>query len=245
MTKETSVIKADDFKYPSLDERRKANLNYPNLKNFGFKYTSEIISILDNYPMEEVKRRSHLYYWDICLLNRLGKLRETYIFLFTSFSRGFADGFDKISEKDFINHFLFDYYAEIFYFYFISTVDNIGQILNIYFNLGKDEDKVHFKKLASKIDNIIVKNLIKNFIENTSQTEDYRNAYTHRFPLNHPDYRPELSHVNGHKVFSWGSGRYIKSTEMMKKINESLSFLDSFMSELKKKLIPYEKANAD
>lgn len=238
MPKSEIIHKASDFKYPAREERKLANLKYPKLRNFGFEYVYEIISILDNNPMEEVHKKSSLYYWDLCLLNKLGKLSESYIFLHTNYNRGIPDSFDKMSQIEFLNHFLFDYYAEIFYYHYFSARDNIGQILNIYYDLKIEENEVYFNKLIPLLTNVQVKTAITKFNDSTKVTSKYRNAFTHRFPLNYPDYRPNFKHENGHKKFSAGSGKYIKPSEFMFNIDESLQFLDDFMTELKKEIKP-------
>lgn len=238
MPKSIIYHKASDFKYPTKEERKLANSNYPKLRNFGFEYVNEIISIFDNNPMEEVHKKSSLYYWDLCLLNKLGKLSETYIFVYTNYNRGIPDSFDKMSQKEFLNRFLFDYYAEIFYYHYFSTRDIIGQVLNIFYNLKLEEDEVFVGSLISKIsDNKVKKKIIK-FNNSTKKTRDYRNSFTHRFPMNHPDYRPLFIQENGHNKFIAGSGKHIKPIEFMININKSLQILDNFMTELKEEIKP-------
>lgn len=232
------ILKSSDYKYPSTEERKDVESNYPRIENFGFEYVSEIKSIFDNNPLESVKRESYLFHWDICLLNKLGKLHETYIFLVTNYNRGVPDKFDETTIKEYLNSHLFDYYAEIFYYYYFSVRDNIGQILNVYFNLNFEENEVYFNKIASKISDIKVREIIEDFINLTTKISKFRNAFAHRFPLNYPDYRPNLSQKDGNKIYSGGRGDYIKPSEFIDNINESLSHLEKFMRELKLEIKP-------
>ncbi|MDO9256439.1 MAG: Cthe_2314 family HEPN domain-containing protein [Bacteroidales bacterium] len=232
------ILKASDYKYPTSKERKVANKNYPKLQNFGFDSMYEIISIFGINPVEKVKRESDLSQWDICLSNKIGKLYETYILLVTNYNRGIPESFDEMKEKEILNRFFFNYYIEIFYYYFFSVRDNISQILNVYYNLNIDENIIYFEKILFLIPNRNVKNSLTDFGKLTKKTNEIRNAFTHRFPANYPDYRPILSKKEGEKPFSSGRGDYTKPSEFMNNINESLCILYNFISELKKEIKP-------
>lgn len=233
MTNKKIIIKASAFKFPNKEERKEANKDYPKLKRFGFEYIHEISLLSTDIEFEEVKRKTDLYHWDICLTNKLGKLRESYILLVTNNKQGVIDNFDVLDKKLKLNKFLFDFYTEIYHYYFFSVRDIILQILNVYYNL-KLEDGFYLKDFKNKIkNNKKIMEIIDDFLDSTKNTNDNRNTFTHRFPINFPDYRPKITQYNGMETYSAGAGYYKKPSELMKDIKFSISKLDKFISDLR------------
>jgi hypothetical protein len=119
MANKKFAMEADDYRYPSLDERKEVLKDYPKFNCIGFKYKDELESLInEKLSLDETMKHGNLYWWDNCLLNRFGVLKETYIYAMTSYSRGFIDEYSECSQNQFANRLLFDYYAEIFYYYF-------------------------------------------------------------------------------------------------------------------------------
>lgn len=240
MGKKNIIIKADDFKYPSIKEREIAQKDYPQIDFFGFEYKSEIEAILnEKMTLEEASRNANLYWWDICLRNRLGKLHDTYTYVSTNYNRGFSDDYLKCSQYEFVNRLLFDYYAEIFYYYFFSTRDIIAQILRLHFCLDIDENKLYFNyNFIKKINNPDIEDVLMIFFKAINVASDYRNGFAHRFTVNQPDYRSVIIKNNDKKYLAAGSGKFIPSEKIFENINNSLNSLSSFMIELKKYIKP-------
>lgn len=108
MVKKKVIHKASDFKYPTREERKIANADYPALKRFGFENIAELSLLLSGQMKPtKVTKYSHLFQWDICLLNRLGKLHQSYVFLITHYNRGIPDDYSLHNEKESLNNFLF------------------------------------------------------------------------------------------------------------------------------------------
>ena len=229
------IFKSNDFKYPSQDERKEAIKGYPDLECFDFEHKSGIKSILtDKMPLKEASRKENLFWWNSYLQNRLGSLQESYIYMITNYNRGFSDGYLKCHENEYINKFLFDYYAEIFYYYLFSTKDIIAQILNLYFSIDLDEEKVYVNK--SFLENISGKDkgLFKNFDKATEEAKKIRNSFAHRFSPNHPDYRLVYSIHNDSESVRIGGRIFTSSDKIVKNINNSLKKLQTLILDLKK-----------
>jgi hypothetical protein len=226
------ILKSSDYKYPTKDERIMANKICPLIKSFGFEYKNEIqLFLQDKYKFGEVKREVDLFQWDCCLLNKLGKLQETLVYLNTNYLRGQND----IANEQPINDYLFDYYTEIYYYYFFSSRDLIAQILNVYTDLNFHEDKVSLNKIASKIINPVIKELILNFSSSNSIkiANDFRNAFTHKFPSNYADYRGTVSMLNGVTTYGVGRGNLINSNDIIENIIDSQKILKEFIDSLR------------
>jgi hypothetical protein len=164
------MSKSEDFKFPSLEERKEAYSNYPNIRRFGFPEHS-IANLFNNTTSSfdvaayEVQRDAYLFYWDLCLLNKLGKMHESYVNLIVNYNRGVPDNNSAFDEEFESNKFLFDFYTETFYYFYISARDYIGQIISVFCRLRKKENEVDFNKLINQISNENIKAIIKEFSE--------------------------------------------------------------------------------
>lgn len=163
------TYKATDFQYPTKEERKEFNKEYPKLTAFGFSHKSELESFFkNNLEIDEVSRESNLFWWDNCLQNRLGKLHEAYIYTMTHYSRGIGNKNSKFLEEDYLNKFLFDFYAETFYFLYFSVRDVVAQILNWYYSVGQSENETSFNKCFIKeIEDDEIKNTLNIFFTGT------------------------------------------------------------------------------
>lgn len=238
MKKESIKLKADDFKYPSKEERKEIQKVYPKLSHFGFEDKNELISILiENMSFDEASRYGNLHQWDTCLLNRFGRIHETYVYTLTSYNRGFFDDYSKCSHNEMVNRFMFEYYVEIFYYYFFSTRDIIAQILRLYYRIDLEENELHLNKtFIKKINDIKVKESVIKFNVATKDASEYRNSFAHRFPPNEMDYRSAITEKEGRISIGIGGGRFILSKEIVDNINSSLKSLSVLMIELKKSI---------
>jgi hypothetical protein len=228
--------KSEDFKYPTIEERKTANAILPKFSSFKFEYQSGIALIFNReLSPKEIEKRANLFYWDICLGNKFGKLRETYIYLLTNYYRGFNEDCSKSSfSGDSINHFLFDYYSEIFYYYYFSSIDIILQIINLYYTIGISEMKIRLNdEFLKKIKDEDVKKLLNTFKENTKEASELRNSFTHRFTPNLPENRIYVTEeFDGRKLVGKGNiSDSQKLTNNMKMILEELSSLTTKLKE--------------
>jgi len=230
------TIKPEDYKYPTRDEKNNIDDNFPKIDLFNFKPTNIMKSLWeDSQSIEEVHKLDNLYYWDQCLINRIAKIRETYIFAMANYNRGFSDEYSTCKTEDVINHILFDYYSEVFFYFFSSTVDIITQIVNVYFAIGLDEDKVFFKNVINKLKDLTVKDALNDFVMETSNTSTIRNSFTHRYTPNLPDLRSKLS--SDKNILGFGSSKVVQSKEIVASIDDSLNRLSTLMISLKKIIV--------
>jgi len=234
------TIKPEDYKYPTRDEKNNIDDNFPKIDLFNFKPTNIMKSLWeDSQSIEEVHKLDNLYYWDQCLINRIAKIRETYIFAMANYNRGFSDEYSTCKTEDVINHILFDYYSEVFFYFFSSTVDIIAQIINVYFAIGFDEDEVHFRPVIYKLNAGEIKDALTDFDKQISNTSKYRNRFTHRYTPNLPDLRSVLS--SDKNILGFGSSKVVQSEEIVASIDDSLDKISILMKSLKNSLLAANK----
>jgi hypothetical protein len=75
MNKRGIILKAEDYKYPNSEERKKAESKFPGVDFFDFRYKHEIEAIHnDGLSMNEASRQGNLWNWNICLRNHIAYL---------------------------------------------------------------------------------------------------------------------------------------------------------------------------
>lgn len=229
------ILKRENYHFPSVEEMKFFDEKTPNLKAFDFKPFSALISVLNKeVAMEEAKRLEDLNSWYVVFSNRLLKLRETYMYLSIYLERGFPDNPNKCDEEEIIDYANFNYYSEVFYYYFFSTRDVLAQILNVFYDIGLLEDERRFnKKIYKAISHAKVKIVLANFKAKTSSASENRNSLAHGFPINEPDYRSSLSIDRKNKTFLKGSGKMKSSVEIKNNIDFIWKELDALIIELK------------
>lgn len=230
----TVIIKATEFKYPTRAELKKIRPETPRLKPFGFPYVYEIVELLNNIgSMEDVARRSHLHWWDHCLVNRIGSLSHAYTTALIHFNRGLPDDVKTYQHEHYVNRAQFGYYGETYFYFFISVRDTIAQLMNVYFALEIKEVKLFInEEFYRKIPNQEVKDLFAQFMLDTKQTSDFRNGLAHRFLITHPDRRPSISYEKG-MMFGAGRGDAITSSQLMAEIKRSMLCMAKFLDDLR------------
>lgn len=233
-------LEMKDYRFPSSQEYNEAAGLIPELTPFDFNNDDPVNLMLNmRLSAAETNRIFNLSEWDNLLINRLGRLRSTYIYVLVNYNRGFVDDLAKTSYQETINHLLFDYYAEIFYHLFFSVRDTVLQILNVNYSLGIEEDELYYNEFikaikSSKNENVDkVLSVLEHFRKETKVASGFRNKFTHRFPINTPDYRTKLSVENGRNTLATGKGDFTLSKTIMKNIDGSLHSLSIFLKELK------------
>lgn len=233
------IIKADDYRYPTREERKKLYAVEPELRSFGFAYASTLESLLSgrkDAPMAH--KKSNLYWWDNCLHNRLGSLWHSYINCLTHYERGIPEKEEDYSDHHYINRIQFDFYAETYYYFYATVKDNLGQILNIYFDLGLTEGEIHFNGgFAGKLPSGDIRKNVKVFLKQTYQTALYRNSFTHRYPPNRRDNRDHLEENNGQLTFYSSTGEYVSPAMFRDNILSSQLALAELLNKLRALLV--------
>lgn len=231
------ILKSNDFKYPNKQEFIKFHSECPKLQIFGFEHNHPLVLIVnESISIDEASRTSNLYWWENCLINRFEKVCHTYTFLATHYSRGFSDDWRENTNKQAVNHIMFEYYAEVFYYYFFSSRDILAQILCAYYSIPIKEDKISFnQKFITSIIELDVKNILKKFDKGTAEAKEFRNGFTHRFTPNIPDHRSVISEDG--RALSFGGGRFLQSERIKNNIDKSLNSLSLMMTELRTVII--------
>jgi hypothetical protein len=240
MKNKNILLKARDFKYPNERERKQAMKNFPKLEKFYFEYKNDFeLFFSENLRAKEVHRIYNLYWWDECLGNRIGFLGETYTYVFTQELRGLKYGAANNENILQVNKILFEYYLELFYHFFISTRDIVLQILNLYFRVGYEEEKVSFNpetpKLFDKLPTSVL-TTVKSFYNNVDirKAVKLRNSFTHRYTPTGPDYRLEFKIVDGKETLAGGGIKRESNESFINNINKVLTHLSIYLNDLKK-----------
>lgn len=226
------ILLREDFKYPSNDEIDVISNEIPSVVNFGFKNLKETELFLDGLPNEEVKRIDHLFWWDYCLGNRFGRLRQTFEYILVHYMRGITELNNPKSPRETANTLLVDYYSEAFYYFYFTSLDIIAQIINVYFRLNIDEDKVDFTKI--KIKETKVKHLLEQFYEYNKQSRELRNTFTHRFSPTMGDFRAQtVMGEDDQNILGFGSNKQIALDTIVCDIKNAMRMLSTLLDQLR------------
>ncbi|WP_018614894.1 Cthe_2314 family HEPN domain-containing protein [Segetibacter koreensis] len=232
------ILKSDSFSYPTKAERKEIKKRIPKISRLDIAYISAFIDFIENSEIENAITKEDIYWWNNCLNNRIGKLNETYIYTATHYQRlersKLHEGNQKHTDK-----VLFEYYVEIFYYYFFSTRDVLGQLLNIMFDLRIDETKIHLNQnFIDKIKSENIRFELKKFLENTRDSYNIRNAFNHRFTPIHRDNRAKKIITKQEKSISFGTAEEIH-------IEDYISDIENLMKHLSILLNGVDKLNIE
>lgn len=228
------VIKRSDFRHPTKEEIRAIKHLIPKLNLFSFKEVDEISEILDKKKsLEDVHYLNNLYWWNFSLLNRRGILVHAYEEVLVHYKRGVQDDFKKHNNIDIVNRIQFNFFCETYLYLFSSFKDSLGQLLNIYFKLGVDEDKLHFNlPFVKKITDTKIELLLGDFLNATKELNKIRNSFAHRYPMTYNDYRTSLKFDKNSPSLGMGGKTGILASELFDKIVKSYHLLSSLLDEL-------------
>jgi len=229
------MIKPRYFKFPSLGERKALSNAIPKYERLNFNQINAISSALNReYNFDEINRIDNLYYWNYIFSKKLFKLSETHLFLLTHYERGFKEKILECNQRELVDNILFNYFTEIFYYFFFSALETLAHILNKQHKLKFKDHKVKFNnELIEKIENESIKSIILKFNCSIENAREKRNSFTHRFPKNEKDFRTKSSVINGRNTLSAGSGEFISNYEFLKNINESSELFKKLLDNLK------------
>jgi hypothetical protein len=219
-----------DFPFPTNEERLIAYEKCPKMENFGFKcYTDVDLIFHQRKGFNDAKRFVNLFQWDLCLTNKIGKLTEAYVLLNTSFLR-----LSKRNNLEYDVYFFFEFHTEIFYYLLFSTRDMILQIINVfYLKDAMTDSSVSYKTIQCKLkeNHSTIFELIESHYVKIKSASKYRHSFTHRYPVNFPDYRAIVTFEG--TIYSKKNIKPVSEQDIMLNANESLLLLDSFISDLR------------
>lgn len=183
--------------------------------------------------------------WKKRLLNKLGKLRFSYV-LSIYYSKGLpddnwinrhADGrtdfFPDFEKDDKYKKFLFDYSTESFYYHYFSALDILAQLLNLFYECNIPEGRVYFSKIDSKIPDQYLSKAIKDFNGRIESARESRNGLTHKFPFNEIDTRnKEIDNV----VYG-GVCEYRPTKKTIEEINNAITEMEKLLRIIESRMI--------
>lgn len=226
------TLKADTFKYPTKEERRIINSLTPKIERFKAEYKSATIEILKKSSFETAVGAEDIYWWCNCANNRIGKLEETFVYVQTHYRREQEIKNEKFKDRH-TDKILLDYFIELFYYYFFSTRDVIGQLLNICCNLKVKEYKMFLsEKFVERIQSKEIKSALTDFLNNTKSSYNIRNSFNHRFtPINH-DFRAARNIIKDDNIISFYSAQELKNEIFVADIENLMNRLGCLMNKL-------------
>lgn len=230
------TLKSDSFKYPTKEERKRINSQMPKTRQFKVKFKSATIEIFKESSFETAIRGEDIFWWCNCLNNRLGKLNETYIYVQTHYQRKLENQTEE-SENIRTDKLLLDYYIEIFYYYFFSTRDVLGQLLNNFYDLKIEEHKIFLNEhFVSKIKSREIKNELTDFINNTKDSYNIRNSFNHRFTPTLKDFRAERNIKRENNEILFYSAKEIEIETFLNDIENLMKNLERLTNVLAKEI---------
>lgn len=237
--KKKIVLKSDNFTYPTKNELQAVNRQIPKIYRLDIVYKPVFMNYLKSQNIHKAIKEEDIYWWNLCLNNRFGKLEQTYGYVVTHYKRLNEYEFSN-SENVYTENFLFDYYTEIFYYYYFSSRDILGQLLNSLFEIEDDESKIYFNKtFIKKISNEKIKEDSLEFLSLTSDSyKKYRNAFNHRFTPNHIDNRAKMTTIikgSGNEI-SFGTAKEISKSDFYNDIHKLMEILSNYTERISEQI---------
>ena len=242
---------AEAFIYPSQEEWKEIVNSFPIIKEIAFKGSN---SVKDNsYDNESYKfvADNDILPWINRLNNKLSKLRFSYVLLKyyklkgiqdTRWVEHLEDGTTKYfpdfkNKRDYYAKFLFNYSCENFYYHYISGLDILIHLINIYYNLGVEEKYHRFnsevcKKLKPKNSQLF--KLLEDFKKTNNDIYNDRNNLAHNFAFYEIDFRSTKAIENGKEIIHMGLEKYTTSEETVNKVEHSVEQLVALLKEIEK-----------
>lgn len=229
------IIESETFKYPTKDERIKINKLIPKIDRFDVEFKSALNGILKETSYETAIRQEDIYWWCNCLNNRLGSMTETFIYLQTHYLREQEKGNGEPPNES-ADKLLLNYYIEIFYYYFFSARDVLGQLLNISSDLKIEKRIILNDVFVEKIKSKEIKNALTDFLKNTNDSYNIRNSFTHRFTPTHQDFRAKKSVIKEDNKISFHSVQEIRIETFIDDIENLMKHFGCLMNKIIKEI---------
>ncbi|MFV0191226.1 hypothetical protein OBK29_15055 [Empedobacter falsenii] len=223
-----------EYKYPNFKEVEQFNFEVVNLPILELEYIHTIILMHNGIEFKDAKNKEDLFWWYQNLCERLLKLNQTHLYLFTHRNRYKTQ--NKKTELE-----LFNYYSELFYYFFYSARDIIAQIINITEVINNNENQVQSNEnFIAKIKDENLKDNFRTFFENTRESyKVIRNAFNHRFNPTIIDNRSckTVHQINETKIiFDFPKNKNIGNEEINSNILDLRQSLVTFLTYFNKYL---------
>lgn len=230
------------YQYPTKEELIEIKDRSPKLQRFGFKDQWNNKSIKENLingSTEKYNKLSHLHEWDKLLENKIGDLQTAYVYVLTHFNRGVPETVNEYIKNVSIrpNYDNLIFYFTYLHYIIVSVIDNILQIINIYYDLGLQEYEVNKNSVVKKLKTLNLDNLVidvENFFNDFFKYSNLRNAIAHRFSPYFLDQRSKLDEKECQKKITLGGNNDFQDFKHeIVQVEEAFGRLRSFMGKLR------------
>lgn len=187
--------------------------------------------------------------WGHHFNNRIGDVRKCHAFLLFYFGTGFPDDkwysspgskgqtvsyFDSFTDSDFYRKDMFDLFVNCYFFNVFSSMDTIGQILNIFYDLGLGTQQVTFNWVIPKLKDVNPE--LYGVLEELQSSDGYKQLGRFRNEIAH-QYLPNsigslVERFPNGKGMALTIGKYVSSRVVMEKINLAFEILGRMISAL-------------
>ncbi|GGG88737.1 Cthe_2314 family HEPN domain-containing protein [Paenibacillus radicis (ex Gao et al. 2016)] len=233
----------DYLSYPSGEEWRKIageiSLNKLSVE-INFPSPTKAIDLIVSQERKD---------WLMLFNNRLGEVRQTYIFLTHYYNMGIPDDnwhkspgdngesiqyYTEFEDKHYYIKHMYDYYADILYFKFISAWDTLSHFYNVYYEFKISIKYISRYKVLDRIEKINPD--LYECIRGVQDSEAFnkfieqRNDITHNFSPSQIDSGIKR-YNNGSAAFS--IGKYTTTRERQNNIVEVIKMTIKFLDEIK------------
>jgi len=241
------------FIYPSQQEWKEVIDSFPIIEELAFEGINNVNENSYADELDKLIAANDIFPWINRLNNKFSKLRFSYVLLKFYKLKGINDirwaehlddgttkYFPDFKDKgDYYIKFLFNYSCENFYYHYISALDILIHLINIYYNLGVEEEVYYFnlevcKKLKPKNSQLF--KLLEDFRKTNSDIYDDRNDLAHNFAFYEIDYRSRKVSENGKEVIHMGLEKYTTSDEAVNKVEHNVKQLAALLKEIEKEL---------
>jgi hypothetical protein len=230
------LLKQEDFKYPTTEEILTIKDLISDISSFKFKRINTFQKFFaGELSLEQSHRINNLHHWDVCLSNRFGKLLQTFNNALTYYNRGVSEDFNANHSPILVNTFLFEYHAEIFYYFLFSSLDIVAQIISFYYDPLSNEKKVSFNFEFAKKYSFNISILLETF-NRLEDARECRNSFAHRFTPLMNDSRSSFDNEENGAILGVSYEKRYDYNFILKNIQESLDLLSSLMNNLKQYL---------
>lgn len=241
-----------DISYPSCDEVENIKNAFPAIQILRIRQDPKREERHES--LETLEQSFEISSWIKLLSHRMREIQFTYYVLRHHFNYGIPDTQWKEDRpdghtvlfpqfKDYntkMHKFLFDYYAEYFFYQFFSAWDIIYKYLNCHYHLQvKENFKNSFnKKVESllKVSDPELDTIMSSLFQQFTGNIEMRNNMAHDFPPHKVDDRPIESFEQGRRQVALGEYIYRTSAEVLKDVEFLVTALSSLIPKLQERI---------
>jgi Cthe_2314-like HEPN len=196
--------------------------------------------------LERMVASQDILVWTVHLQNRLAQTRWSHMMFMYYFNKGIPDDewftspgrkgqsieyYPHFNESDHRVKGLFDYYVDVFYYKLFSAWDNLGQLLNVTYEL--EIDRPTFHKVVDALSG--VNTFLHSRLAAIRDSDDFKTMREFRHAVTHNEL---LGHIGSmfrrsQNGITLGTGRYIPSKQIKENAIKSLDLFGSAIATLK------------